>query len=279
MENFIMSPPDYLRVVHEGNDRQKLSKQPDVKRAKREWANLYQVYEELGVKPRIIPPEKDCPELCFPGDSVFVCGEKIIRSNFNWLVRTVRMPETEIVEGWLKEKLGFLDENTYNLYNTLPYVCNKGLAFEGHAEALFWGDEIVFMGHGVRSDILISGYIQKILGVTVIPLQLKKPFFHLDLALLPLNKDTVIYCPEAFERNSQAVIKRIILHARTVTKEEAWERGGLNSVVVGRSVVLPEGAEETAGVLREEGFNPVFVDVSEFLDKTVGGVKCLTLKF
>ncbi|RPK87872.1 Amidinotransferase [Streptomyces sp. ADI98-10] len=42
-------------------------------------------------------------------------------------------------------------------------------------------------------------------------------------------------------------------------------------------MVLPQNATELAGQLRERGFNPVGVDLSEVL-KAGGSVKCCTLE-
>jgi N-dimethylarginine dimethylaminohydrolase len=45
----------------------------------------------------------------------------------------------------------------------------------------------------------------------------------------------------------------------------------------GRHVVLPSAAVELAGQLRERGYVPVAVDLSELL-KAGGSVKCCTLE-
>ena len=51
---------------------------------------------------------------------------------------------------------------------------------------------------------------------------------------------------------------------------------GLNAVSDGQHVVLPVQARSLAGQLRERGFEPIGVDMSEIL-KSGGGPKCCTL--
>ena len=52
---------------------------------------------------------------------------------------------------------------------------------------------------------------------------------------------------------------------------------GLNAVSDGRHVVLPAAATGFAAQLRDAGFEPVGVDLSELL-KGGGSVKCCTLE-
>ena len=52
---------------------------------------------------------------------------------------------------------------------------------------------------------------------------------------------------------------------------------GLNAVSDGQHVVLPVQARSLAGQLRERGFEPIGVDMSEIL-KSGGGPKCCTLE-
>jgi len=52
---------------------------------------------------------------------------------------------------------------------------------------------------------------------------------------------------------------------------------GLNAVSDGRNVVLASAAVELAQALRDRGYNPIGVDLSEFL-KAGGSPKCCTLE-
>ena len=60
-----------------------------------------------------------------------------------------------------------------------------------------------------------------------------------------------------------------------LTDEEA-DAFSANAVVVGRTVVMASCGPRLASELRSRGFEPILVDVSEFL-KSGGGPRCLTL--
>jgi N-dimethylarginine dimethylaminohydrolase len=85
-----------------------------------------------------------------------------------------------------------------------------------------------------------------------------------------------MYYPAAFSPGSQAVLRAIYPDAVLVTDADA-EVFGVNAVSDGRHVVLPQRANQLIDALRERGFEPVGVDVSELL-KAGGGVKCCTLE-
>ncbi len=60
-------------------------------------------------------------------------------------------------------------------------------------------------------------------------------------------------------------------------KDEDAEVLGLNAVSDGYHVVLPSQADGLAASLREHGFEPIGIDMSELL-KGGGGPKCCTLE-
>ncbi|MCA1702939.1 MAG: amidinotransferase, partial [Actinobacteria bacterium] len=86
----------------------------------------------------------------------------------------------------------------------------------------------------------------------------------------------IMYYPAAFSPGSRAVLRGLYPDAVIATDLDA-EVFGLNAVSDGRHVVLPQAATHLIGTLRDRGFEPVGVDVSELL-KAGGGVKCCTLE-
>ncbi len=101
-------------------------------------------------------------------------------------------------------------------------------------------------------------------------------FYHLDTALAVLADDQVMYYPEAFTPDSQALLRSLYPDAVLADLEDA-EVFGLNAVSDGRRVLLPEAAKALAARLADEGYEPIPVDVSE-LFKGGGGPKCCTLE-
>jgi len=111
----------------------------------------------------------------------------------------------------------------------------------------------------------------------VISLTLVDPnYYHLDTALTVLDGNTIAYYPAAFSPGSRAVLQRLYPDVITATEADAAVFG-LNAVSDGYNVVLPHNATGLAAVLRNRGFNPIGVDLSELL-KAGGSVKCCTME-
>jgi N-dimethylarginine dimethylaminohydrolase len=85
-----------------------------------------------------------------------------------------------------------------------------------------------------------------------------------------------MYYPGAFSPESLAVLRELYPDAVLVDEADA-DVFGLNAVSDGLHVFLPDTATGLARQLRERGFEPVGVDLSELL-KAGGSVKCCTLE-
>ena len=149
------------------------------------------------------------------------------------------------------------------------------LVNEGEGDYLQVG-AIVLAGTGFRTDPRSHAEAQAVFGRPVVRLDLVDPrFYHLDTALAVID-ETVAYYPGAFSPGSRAVLRELFPDALLADDADA-EAFGLNAVCDGRSVVLPQAATHLAGLLRERGYAPIGVDVSELL-KAGGAVKCCTLE-
>jgi N-dimethylarginine dimethylaminohydrolase len=147
---------------------------------------------------------------------------------------------------------------------------------EGEGDILLAGD-LVLAGTGFRTAHAAHAQAQEVFGRPVITLQLVDPrFYHLDTALCVLDANRVAYLPEAFSPGSQAVLRHLFPDAIAATPADAGVLG-LNAVSDGRRVVLPVQASGLARALRERGYEPIGVDLSE-LRKAGGGPKCCTLE-
>ncbi|WP_245160120.1 hypothetical protein [Blastococcus sp. CT_GayMR20] len=147
---------------------------------------------------------------------------------------------------------------------------------EGEGDFLVVG-ELVLAGTGFRTDPGAHTEVQELFGIPVISLQLVDPrFYHLDTALAVLDDRTVAYYPEAFSPGSRGVLQRLFPDAVLASEADAVVLG-LNAVSDGRHVVLPSAAVGLMEQLRERGYEPIGVDLSELL-KAGGSVKCCTLE-
>jgi N-dimethylarginine dimethylaminohydrolase len=147
---------------------------------------------------------------------------------------------------------------------------------EGEGDFLVVGG-LVLAGTGFRTDPGAHDEVQELFGIPVVSLQLVDPrFYHLDTALSVLGESDVAYYPDAFSPGSRAVLQRLFPDAVLASEADAVVLG-LNAVSDGRNVVLPTTATDLADQLRERGWNPIGVDLSELL-KAGGSVKCCTLE-
>jgi arginine dihydrolase len=147
---------------------------------------------------------------------------------------------------------------------------------EGQGDLLVVGS-IVLAGYGFRTERRAHDEVAAIVGMPVVSLELVDPrFYHLDTALAVLDDTTIAYYPQAFSDESRARLLELFPDAIEVASADAYVLG-LNAVSDGRNVVLPAAATGFAEQLREAGFKPIGVDLSELL-KGGGSVKCCTLE-
>jgi N-dimethylarginine dimethylaminohydrolase len=132
-------------------------------------------------------------------------------------------------------------------------------------------------GYGFRTDRRAHPEVAAALGVPVVSLELVDPrFYHLDTALAVLDEGTIAFYPPAFSAEAQDRLHALFPDALVVASADAYVFG-LNVVCDGLHVVMPAAATGFAAQLRDVGFEPVGVDLSELL-KGGGSVKCCTLE-
>jgi N-dimethylarginine dimethylaminohydrolase len=111
-----------------------------------------------------------------------------------------------------------------------------------------------------------------VIGLTLV----NDRYYHLDTALSVLDDETVMYYPAAFSSGSRAILRELFPSAIVATDEDA-DAFGLNAVSDGLHVLMPAGATGLTAKLRDAGFEPIGIDVSELLHAG-GGVKCCLLE-
>jgi N-dimethylarginine dimethylaminohydrolase len=147
---------------------------------------------------------------------------------------------------------------------------------EGEGDLLLVGDRIL-AGQGFRTDPAAHAEVARVFGREVVSLNLINPsFYHLDTAVAVLDDTNIAYLPSAFDDASLAVLADLYPDAVLVTEQDAAVLG-LNSFSDGRNVVIASRAKDFERQLRERGYNPIGVDLSELL-LGGGGVKCCTLE-
>jgi N-dimethylarginine dimethylaminohydrolase len=257
---YLMCRPEHFTVAYAINPWMDVARGADRDLAVRQWETLRKTYLSLGHEVELIDPEPGLPDMVFAANGGLVVEGHALGARFTHAERRAEGP------AYLR-RLGTLGLKTV----TEPVHVN-----EGEGDFLVVGD-MVLAGTGFRTDPGAHDEVQELFGLPVVSLQLVDPrFYHLDTALAVLGDSDVAYYPEAFSPGSRAVLQRLFPDAILASEADAVVLG-LNAVSDGRNVVLPSIAADLAAQLRERGWNPVGVDLSELL-KAGGSVKCCTLE-
>jgi len=257
----LMCPPDYFAIEYEINPWMNVRVGSNASLAHKQWTGLRQTLESLGVLVDLIEPVRGLPDLVFTANAGLIFRDLFISSRFRYGVRQGEAPH---FESWAKSRGFQLVE--------LPH----GFNFEGAGDALFCGETLI-AGYRFRSDVRSHQWIGDRLGVEVLPLELIDPrFYHLDTCFCPLAPDLALYYPGAFDEYGRSVLQARIPQLIEVAVDEAVSFS-CNAVVVGKTVLLNDGAPKLALALREHGFGVQMLGFSEFI-KSGGSAKCLTLR-
>ena len=123
---------------------------------------------------------------------------------------------------------------------TTSYVGRDGVGAHFEAgDAFAFGDALV-VGYGPRTEELALKHLATDLGVRVRGFRITHPgMYHLDLAFCPLDETRAIVCPAAFDDASAAALMELVPEPLVLTEEEALTTFAANSIVIGRTVVMP----------------------------------------
>jgi N-dimethylarginine dimethylaminohydrolase len=257
---YLMCPPEHFAVTYAINPWMRPEVPVDPALAGRQWDQLRQVYLELGHEVQLIEPVPGLPDMVFAANGATVVGGTVLGARF-------RYPQRAAEAG------AYLDWFGGHGY---PRVRAAGCVNEGEGDILFTGRALL-AGYGFRSGQAAAAELAEVFGLPVLSLRLVDPrFYHLDTALCVLAPGAAMYYPAAFDEAAKATIESHFSELIEAKDEDA-EVLGLNAVSDGRHVVLPVQALSLAGQLRERGFEPIGVNLSE-LRKGGGGPKCCTLE-
>ncbi|GHH74722.1 amidinotransferase [Streptomyces sulfonofaciens] len=257
-----MCPPAHFKVTYSINPWMDPSKPVDVPLALAQWEDLRDRYRALGHTVELLDPIPGLPDMVFAANGATVVDGRVLGARFAFQQRGL---EAAAHLAWFRAH-GYREVRE-------PEHINEG---EGDFAVTA---SYVLAGRGFRASPLSHGEAQEFFGRPVIGLDLVDPrYYHLDTALAVLDDaaDEVMYYPGAFSPGSRAVLARLFPGAVLATEADAAALG-LNAVSDGLHVLLPAAAVGLAGALRERGYEPVGVDLSELL-KGGGSVKCCTLE-
>jgi N-dimethylarginine dimethylaminohydrolase len=259
----LMCRPDHFTVSYRINPWMHPHVPTDTALAVRQWEELYRIYLDLGFEVHLVDPIPGLPDMVYAANGGFVLDNMAYGASFQY---AERRPEGPAYMDWFRAN-GF-------------DVAEPASVNEGEGDFLLVGD-VILAGTGFRSAGDSHGEIARLFGREVVTLTLVDPaFYHLDTAVAVLDatpgSEDIAYLPKAFDAASRAALETRFPDAIRVSDEDAAVLG-LNSFSDGANVVIAARAVGFESRLRERGYNPIGVDLSELL-LGGGGVKCCTLE-
>ncbi|WP_349255495.1 dimethylargininase [Microbacterium sp.] len=267
---YLMCRPEHFTVSYTINPWMEPANPTDTARALRQWKTLYDTYIELGHEVELIDPVDGLPDMVYTANGGFLIDGIAYGPKFRFQERA-------------GEEGPFIEWFRANGFDTrVPEEVN-----EGEGDFLLVGDTIL-AGTGFRSTGDSHREVGEVFGREVVTLTLTDPrFYHLDTAIAVLDpiegvanggpeRANIAYLPAAFDEASQAILAERYPDAIHVSDEDGAVFG-LNSASDGRNVLISPRAKGFERQLRERGYNPVLIDLSELL-LGGGGIKCCTLE-
>ena len=258
----LMCRPTHYTVSYRINHWMNPEHPTDTALAVRQWENLRATYDRLGFAVHHIDPIEGLPDMVYAANGGLVIDGVAYTASFH---HPERQPEGPAYAAWL-DAAGF-------------DVRHASFVNEGEGDLLAVGD-VILAGHGFRTDPASHAEASRVFGREVLALRLIRPeFYHLDTALCILDDrpghEHIAYLPSAFDDASLALLRRRFPGAIEAAEADAAVFG-LNAVSDGLHVVTAARAVGFHAQLRDHGYEPIGVDLSELL-LGGGGVKCCTL--
>lgn len=260
---YLMCPPQHFGVLYEINPWMQRSVTVDPDTARAQWERLVATLRSAGAEVVVMEPRPEVPDLVFTANAGIVNGGQFVPSHFR---HPERQPETEIDAEWFAARGWRVDR--------LP----ESLDHEGAGDALPFdnGRAVLLSGYSFRSDAPAATELSVLLGCPVRSIQLVDPrLYHVDLTFCPLDSRRAIVAPLGWDAYGRKVVEALVPEPLVLTDDEALSFCA-NSVVVGRTVVMPLVPPRVGRLLSSWGFEVIECRVDEFL-KAGGGCRCLTL--
>lgn len=257
---YLMCPPDHFDVAYTINPWMDVHVSVDLDRARDQWEGLRSTLVTAGADVEVIDAQPGLPDMVFTANCGLVDGNRFFPGRMK---HPERQEETPHFRSWFRDR-------GYQLVEMADDVIQEGA-----------GDALPFRGAfvaGHRSRSSSSAYADLVgkAGWDVYPIELPDPrYYHIDLVFCPLDDDRAIIAPVGLTEDGQRVLQSLVPEPLVLEDDEAATFVA-NSIVIGRTVVMPSCPPRVGRQLERWGFDVAPVDVGEFL-KAGGAVRCLTL--
>ncbi len=269
----LMCEPKYFEVNYEGNEFMKENlNSVDKDLALLQWNALKDLYQKLGFEVELIEPAQGLVDMVFTANQSFPFmdssgNKKVILSKMK---NQQRKREVEYFKAFFLKR----DYEVIELPEEVKY-------FESMGDAIIdYHRNIIFSGHGFRTQETISGFLSNYTNFKVVKLHLINQYlYHLDTCLSILNSDSVIIAESAFDEESLRLIKHNFENVINVGEIENLKYFLCNCHCPdGKNVIVQRGGNAFKESISRRGFNLIEVETSEFI-KSGGSVFCMKLMF
>ena len=246
---FVRPPPNSYRECVSANPHHD---EIDVTLARAQHRQYCSILKESGIEVIALPPLENFPDSVFMQDPALLGSRNSVVGRFGEARR--RGEEMALVDG-IKESARI---------GKLSWVTEPGTLEGGD---IVMTERDVFVGESERtnaSGIKQLAHVLKDMNVRAV----KTELMHLLCGCAYLNDKTMIIVPELVSAKSFPGFKFI-----PIPKEETYAADAL--YLGEKKVLIPSGNPQANAKLKESGYKPIEVDMSEFW-KGDGGVTCLS---
>ena len=270
----LLTTPDHFEVAYVINPHMEGNVgDVDRDRARSQWEGLRDAYRRLGLEVSVLGGAAGLPDMVFCANQTLPYqtpgGER------GAVLSRMHAPQRKRE---VAHYARFFEGQGYEVHGLDPDLPGD---FEGMGDALWHpGRYLLWGGYGYRTDRQVYDRFESALGFVVVPLKLEDPdFYHLDTCLCPLDEQTALVYPGAFDAEGMASLAAHFPRLIEAPEDEARGLFACNAHCPdGRHVLIQRGCAETTRLLRAAGFEAVELETDEFL-KSGGSVFCMKLMF
>ena len=301
MRAIVMGDPAYFRIKSGSNPhtrnrwgfRKKV--QPEIARC--QWKRLLDQFRDLGIHVFVVPSVKEHPGMVFTANAGVVIDRDAAKpfSQKIFLMSTLtpgRSGEESYYQEFF-ERLGFqIQRAPYRFEGEADFFPAGAFSIFTHGQIVRqhfkfnWGLPPYRRVYGFRTDEKIIEILSGLAHLKIIlSLELvDERFYHGDTVCCsfgPNRSFLMVYLP-ALSTKSQELLRDSFRDQLIPLSSEDAFRFAANSFFLeteeGSMMFMPAGiSERLKSEVKERGVTPIEVDVSEFLEKGGGSIKCMLL--
>jgi dimethylargininase len=245
---FVRSPPNSYGECISVNPH---SGEIDVTLAKAQHRQYCSILKESGIEVIALPSLENFPDSVFMQDPALLGSRDSVIGRFG---EARRQGEERALVDDLRKSAGI---------GRLSWIVDPGTLEGGD---IVMTEKGLFVGESKRTNVLGIQQLAKVLKDMSVK-AVKTELMHLLCGCAYLNDKTMIIAPELVDTKSFPGFKFI-----SIPKEETYAADAL--YLGDRRVLIPSGCATANAKLKEAGYRPIEVEMSEFW-KGNGGVTCL----